>query len=657
MAKRKKKQVEVNALQMPLFTASSDWRPPQLGDLPSWKGAPRIGLDIETFDPHLKKTGPSVRTGGFICGMSFALQGDRAYYLPLRHFGGDNVPHDQAMFYLKSQAAAFTGEVVTANGQYDLDYLAQVGITFPKAKAFRDIQIADPLIYELHDSYSLDSVLTRWGFDGGKSENMLKKAARDFGIDPKAEMWKLPARYVGPYAEGDVDRLCELIQKQEAELRRQDLWNVYELESKLQPILLGMRRRGVRVDLDKLAQVEEMAKKAELNDAAELQRRTGVLCGLGDVNKKKTTAAMLTSIGIKFKQTATGQPQIDKALLEQVDHPVADLITHARKSNKIRTTFCKSVRDHMVDGRIHTTFNQLRSTGKYGSESGAKYGRLSCSNPNMQQQPARDPEYAKLWRSIYVPDEGTPYWMAADYSQQEPRMLVHFAEIVGLTGARAAAEAYRNDPTTDNHSMMTRMIWPEMRGVDPKDPQFVQLRKHAKTIFLGLCYGMGSGKLAIDLGLPAITKRRRNGSAYLVAGPEGQRLLDLFKSKVPYVGKMSDKCETRAAQRGYIRTLSGRKCRFPAAANGLGFDWTFKALNRLIQGSSADQTKTAMVALAEAGHDVLQLQVHDEVCQGVHSIDEARSIANIMETCVDLRVPSKVDIEIGPNWGEAVEID
>ena len=642
-----------DALQMPMFTsADSAWRPPQLVDLPSWKGARRVAIDIETCDPQLKKLGPGVRRGGFICGVSFALEGDRAYYLPLRHFGGDNMPHDRTLYYLISQAREFQGEIVGANFQYDLDFLAEAGVVFPNVKRIRDVQIADPLLYELHNSYSLGAILKRWGYNDGKDESLLEQAAKDHGLDPKSEMWKLPARFVGPYAEGDVDRLCELIDRQEEELRRQDLWGIYELESKLQPILLKMRRRGVRVDQDQLDRVEKMAQQSEIRDAAEISRLTGVQMGIDDCNKKKITAAALETVGVKLKTTDTGQPKIDQAVLEQIDHPVADLILHAKKANKIRTTFVKSVREHMVDGRIHATFNQLRRTRETGDEAGAKYGRLSCADPNLQQQPSRDPEYAKLWRAIYVPDHGKQYWLAADYSQQEPRMLVHFAELVGLDGAREAAERYRNDPKTDNHAMMTQMIYPDLT---PADGTWKDRRGECKQIFLGLCYGMGSGKLAKSCGLPAEVKRRQDGSTYLVAGPEGVALLDRFDRAVPFVRGMARLAEKEAKRKGYIRTLLGRRCRFPIGDDDQ-IEWAHKALNRLIQGSAADQTKKAMVDLDEAGHDV-QLQVHDEVCQGVDTVEEARDIAHIMTNCVDLRVPSRVDIELGPNWGEAEEID
>lgn len=636
------------SLQHPLFPIESDWRPPVLAELPTrWNEAKRIALDIETCDPNLKKTGPSVRTGGYIVGVSFALDGDRPYYLPIRHLGGDNLPCENVLWYLKDLAENYEGEIVGANFQYDLDFLAEEGIVFPKA-TIRDVQIADTVLYELHNSYRLDAVLRRWGFSG-KDESMLRDAADSFGINPKSEMWKLPARYVGPYGEGDVADLCELVEKQEAEIDRQRLRQIYELESELTPVLLKMRRRGVRIDEDQLDHVDSWAKREERAAAARIKQLTGVALGLGDVNKKGPLVQILTGIGITLRETATGQPKIDKEVLAQIDHPAADAIQYAKKMNKLRTTFVKSIRDHMVDGRIHCTFNQMRRTRETGDEAGARYGRLSSANPNLQQQPARD-DFASMWRAIYVPDRSDQLWMSADYSQQEPRMLVHFAELVGLEGAREAADRYRQNPDTDNHAMMTQMVYP---GLTEDDPTWKKRRTECKQIFLGLCYGMGSGKLARSIGLPTKTRHGSKGS-YEVAGPEGEQLFTLFDEKVPFVRKLAWRCQKRAEQRGYIQTLLGRRCRFPE--KGSGFDWTHKALNRLIQGSSADQTKRAMIEIDRAGLP-LQLQVHDEVCAGIDSIEQAKEVAHVMRTCVTINVPSKVDIEIGPNWGEAKEID
>ena len=604
-----------------------------------------MGLDIETYDPELKTKGPGVRSGGYIVGVSFCLQGDRPYYLPIRHLGGDNLPMAQTLLYLRTQAKHYTGSIVGANFQYDLDFLTEEGIIFPKVKHVRDIQIADPLIYELHNSYSLHSIAKRWGYEG-KSEDKLREAAKEFGLDPKKEMWKLPARYVGEYAEDDARLAVEIIQKQEKEIERQDLGSVYELESQLLPVLLKMRRRGVKIDQDKLEKIERWSADQEKAMCAQLQHMTGVKMGLGDVNKKKITTTMLQKIGVYLRQTPSGQPKLDAAVLKAIDHPVAEAIIRTKKLNKLRTTFVKSIRTHMVGGRIHCTFNQLRTHREQGDEAGAKYGRTSSTNPNLQQQPSRD-DFAKMWRSIYVPD--TELWASADFSQQEPRILTHFAELVGLKGAVKAADAYRNDPSTDNHSMMCRMIYPELESYDDSSDIFQARRKIAKDIFLGLCYGMGGGKLAVTLGLPTEQRQRPDGTPVQVAGPEAQALLDRFDSAVPFVRRLAWRAEERARRRGYIVTLLGRRCRFPVKPDKT-FDWTHKALNRLIQGSAADQTKKAMIEVDRAGLPI-QLQVHDEICASVESREQAESVARIMCECVKLRVPSKVDLEIGSSWG------
>lgn len=244
-------------------------------------------------------------------------------------------------------------------------------------------------------------------------------------------------------------------------------------------------------------------------------------------------------------------------------------------------------------------------------------------------------------------------------------MVVHFAVLarrqIGSDAhdrAVAAAEKYRNDPTTDNHQMMA-----DMAGIK---------RKAAKEIFLGLCYGMGGAKLCMKLGLPTMMGVWGQGALYAAdspegreliaqgkrafrcAGPEGQQLLDKFDAEVPFVKRLAKACETVARKNGFIRTLSGRRCRFPTDENG-NFDWVHKGLNRLIQGSSADQTKEAMVALDAAGYgERLLLQVHDEMDTSVTSQAMADDMAHIMATCTPLQVPSKVDVEVGASWGESM---
>ncbi|MCK9514429.1 MAG: DNA polymerase [Pigmentiphaga sp.] len=652
-------------MQFPLFTTvQSTWTPPDLNALPSWEGAKRVAIDCETRDPDLKKLGPGAgrRPNSYITGISFAIEDGPGGYLPIRHEGGDNLPVEAVLRYFRDQAKVFTGDIVGANLPYDLDFLAGDGIEFSRARFFRDIQIADPLICELHDSYSMQAIAQRWGFDG-KNEAMLRAAASDYKIDPKKDMWKLPARFVGAYAEEDTRLPLNILRRQEREIDDQDLWRVYDLESRLLPVLTKLRRRGVRIDTDRLEQIERWAYAKEAEALARVRAATGVKIAVGDVWKPEALAPALEYIGIRLNKTSTGKPSIDKELLGSIDHPVADALERARKVNKLRTTFAGSVRDHMVNGRIHCTFNQLRKQ-KDDEEgtAGAAYGRLSCQNPNLQQQPARD-DFAPMWRAIYLPEEGE-LWASNDYSQQEPRMAVHYAclarDLIGQhawQSAIAARDAYRNDPNTDNHQMMA-----DMAGIKRKD---------AKEIYLGLSYGMGGAKMCRKLGLPTMMAVRgprfqlfdvnspegkrlveEGARRFEAAGPEGQRLLDTFDSKVPFVKKLAKACEARAKAVGYITTLSGRRCRFPKDRDG-NFDWTHKGLNRLIQGSSADQTKAAMVALDAAGFDMI-IQVHDEIAFSIRDPKEGEAAAEIMRNCVPLELPSKVDVEVGPSWGHSM---
>lgn len=650
--------------QQALFPPESSWRAPRLSELPSdWSVSKRIGLDVETCDPDLKKLGPGVRRGAYVAGVSFALDESRGYYIPLRHFGGDNVEDPRlAIAYLKDQLARYEGEIVGANLQYDLDFLWELGIEMPLA-TFRDVQVAEPLLDELQFSYSLASILDRHGMQP-KEEELLRRAAAEFRIDPKKELWKLPARYVGAYAEADATLPLKLLRKQEEQLLEQGLWNVWELESAVLPCLVRMRRRGVAVDFDRLDRVERFSIAQETKAWAEIHRLTGISIRVGDAMKPEVIAPALEQQGIRVPRTngAKPKPSITKDWLATLDTPVAGLIRRARQMSQLRSTFVGSIRTHAVNGRIHCTFNQMRKTSdeEGGDDEGARYGRLSCSDPNLQQQPARDPEIGPMWRSIYVTEPGA-VWGQLDYSQQEPRWAVHFGVVSGPAritpaGYQSAIEArdrYRNDRNTDAHTMFTQMVYGE-DVVNEDKKSFKTKRDRCKNIFLGVCYGMGGPKLCRSVGLPTkVIAHWKTGKRIEVAGDDGQALLDLVDQRVPYVKKTAQAVEAVAKERGFVRTVSGRKCRFPVDDQG-NWDWTFKAFNRVIQGSSADQTKRALVELDRAGH-FIQLQVHDEFDGAFSSEKEAREAADIMEVCTPCEVPAKVDVGIGPSWGEVVE--
>ena len=632
-----------------LFQPPVEWEVPSLNDLPRWSRFHRIGLDIETCDPDLKRLGPAVRRNGFIAGVSFALDDPEktAVYLPIAHALGDNLEREKVIAYLRDQAAEFTGEIVGANLQYDLDYLAQYGVVFRRAVT-RDVQVAEALISELHDRYSLEAISQRRGF-GGKAEEELQVTLNDYRLDGKRDLWKLPAKYVAKYAEVDAQLPLKILEQQQQEISEQGLQKVFDLESRLLPVLVKMRRRGVLLDFDKLAQIELKMLAIEQTQAAHISEMTGTRFAIEDITKAAIVGRLLEATGIRLPRTPkSNQLNVDKEVLAAIDTPLSHAFAKAKRANKIRTTFVASIRRHAVEGRIHCTFTQLRKQREDGDVVGAAFGRISSSQPNLQQQPIRD-ELADDWRSIYLPDPGGE-WACLDYSQQEPRILLHWASQTAenvlpqqhpvRTVVSKAVATYRNDPSTDGHQMMADLIgWTGKEG-----------RTRAKTIFLGLCYGMGGRKLANGLGLPTTVMVKKDGRRVEVAGHETLEILNEFNARLPYVHWMSRLTETRVKERGHLTTLSGRRCRFPVDELG-NVDWAYKALNRLIQGSAADQTKMAMVAADDAGFK-LQLQVHDEFDLTVQSRQEAHALAELMRDVVTLNVPSLVDVEAGRSWGE-----
>ncbi len=221
MSKGRKTDLNLGgSLQMSFFTPNSDWRPPDINSLPSWKGAKRIAIDCETKDPQLMDLGPGTMRDGHTVGWAFAIEGGPRHYLPFGHQGGDNLDKGAVLAYIRDQAKYFDGEYVGANLAYDYDYALNDGIQFHPDAIFRDVQIADPLIYELHFSYSLKNIGERYGIES-KNEDLLYEAARSLGLDPKKGLWRLPARFVGAYAERDVESPLRILRAQEEKINEQ----------------------------------------------------------------------------------------------------------------------------------------------------------------------------------------------------------------------------------------------------------------------------------------------------------------------------------------------------------------------------------------------------------------------------------------------------
>ena len=614
-----------------VYKPPTEWTPPDTFPTQLLKKAKEIAIDLETRDPNLKSLGPGyIRGDGEIVGVSIACEGF-ADYFPFAHESGFNFPKKRVLDFVRDVVSEQQHKVFH-NASYDVGWLKNEGITVQGR--IIDTMVVAPLIDENQFWYSLNA-LGRQYINEGKTEGELIQAAEEWGLDPKAEMWRLPSTYVGTYATQDAALTLKLWNRFKVLLEEQNLWNIFELEMNVLPIILDMKQRGVRVDVERAETLKKKLITREKKVLQAIKKESGVkevqLWAANSLSK------VFDALKLSYLRTPTGLPSFTKAFLENHSHPVAQLIREAREINKTHSTFIDSILKHEHNGRIHAEIRQLK-----GESGGTVTGRLSMSNPNLQQVPARNKEIGPLVRSLFLPEEGQK-WCSADFSQQEPRILTHYASRSRYDGAETVADAYINGDA-DFHQEVANLV-----GID---------RKTAKTIGLGIMYGMGKGKLADQLG---------------VSVPEASDVLQKFNTYAPFVRQLADSVMRSANQKGYIKTILGRRCHFDMweplkygtgrplkykeavhEYNGeIKRAFVYKALNKLIQGSAADMTKQSMVHCYEAGHLPL-LQVHDEL---VFSIDDKKDIENIcktMEEAVPLDVPNKVDAEVGKTWGDSM---
>ncbi len=628
------------------------WQPPRIADLPSWRDAKRVCVDVETKDPDLqdrpghKGMGPgNFRPGCHTIGIAFSIEDGESHYLPIRHEGGDNLDVEQVLAYVREQAREFQGTILGANLGYDLGFLARDKISFPKVAWHRDVQHNAVLLYELHYKYSLDAICEREGIPG-KDPTILNAFAEAYGVDPKVEMFKLPGRAVEAYAKQDVRLPHQLIRRQERQIEEAGLGRVVDMESRLIPMLVQMRGRGVRVDVPKVHRIILWATERAQEYLDQVRSLTGVTVRLDQVWKAAVMARPLLAAGINVPRTK-GEKQfsIKNHLLETYGE-VGKALSRVRAYARL-LQFAEQTLSYLVGDRLHPVTHQLRVTKENSDESkdenkGGRYGRTSMEDPNTQQQPVRDDEFGEMWRSVYIPDEGC-FWVCSDWSQQEPRIAVHYAEKLGLPGAREFADKYRNDPTTDCHMMLTRMIgFPEDR------------RKIVKNWFNGCVYGMGDTKLCIAIGKPTVMVQRY-GKILEVPGPEGQAIIDVFRNKLPWVGLLVKHAARRAEEKGVVWTIDGRRCNFPRKLDGSGYDWTHKAFSRIGQGGAAGQMKLTYIEAINAGIPI-QLIVHDEFDFSCRDIKQAKLLMELQRDTVKFSVPMLVDSEIGRNWGSCKKV-
>ena len=649
-----------------------------------------VAVDLETYDPDLKTHGSGAIIGkGKVCGIALAYD-DKKFYFPIAHKEEEGPASNLApsLVWRSLNKKIFQNEKVKKvfhNAMYDVCWIRAVTGMMLKGPIY-DTMIAASIIDENRQRYSLDSLAKDYLGESKYKGDLTDRALEEHGVsDPMSNMHLLPHDLVKDYAEQDVNLTLQLWKKFEKIIKtpvntksknKKTLENIFNLETRLFPCLVEMRFKGVRVDEQKAKLLGGDLKKEQAKIIETIKKETKISVDIwaADSIQPLLEQQKITDYKVTPK---TGRVSITKSYLESHSNKYLKMIAKARQLDKLFNTFVSGILKHIHKGRIHADINQIRS-----EKGGTVTGRFSMSNPNLQQIPSRSDQGNKI-RGLFLPEEGHK-WASFDYSQQEPRLVVHYALKNGLHGADDMADEYNKNPNTDFHEIVAKMA--------------KITRKQAKTINLGLFYGMGKTKLAKSLELE---------------DDEAKELFNQYHTKVPFVRKLSNGLQDFAEKNKNIFTLEDRFCRFDRwepvnkewnAEKGVfeiseykevegkkqivrssvpilkreeaenrylankvrnqeandpnckNFEdyyrpaFTYKALNRLIQGSAADMTKKAMVLLFEAGI-VPHIQIHDELCFSIKTEDEAKKIKDIMENAIKLKVPNKVDYDSGPNWG------
>jgi len=636
----------------------------QLQPLPSWttptelpdltKGATILGVDTETLDPDLRTKGSGAARGtSEIIGVSIGSDIHQAIYVPLRHSEGNFPCIDTAMRWVEYHCKTPLPKL-GANIGYDVNILKAGGIKMYGDKI--DIQIAEALLDENRHSYSLESIAQDYLGIGKDTAGMEEFCAR-MGWKWPDEFWsrikEVPAYVMGPYADRDVNLLWPIYQKQLVQLQEKDelgrdLMDAFKLETRLVDMLSDVYFQGVCIDVGRAEQTRLQFLAKEDEAMAEIKRLTGKDV---EIWAAASLAEAYDSQGISYSRTTKGAPSFTQEWLDaQAEKDtLSKLVVTARKYNKARCTFIeKAILEKVSDkNRLHPTFLQVR-----GEQGGTRSYRFSSINPNLQQVPARDPEIGAALRSLFIKDEGRHYFLAADFSAQEIRIGNHLAIKTKAPGYEKLIEAYANNPKIDFHQTVA-----DWTGLP---------RKQAKVVNLSIQYGAGVNKIASMLGVDLKTAKG---------------ILNTYHSSLPFVRYLSSKLMERANQTGFIVEHGGRRCRFHTWERDVPFnerDWTekslplqearekwpgcflkraftYKALNRWVQSSAATQTKKAMLACWEEDY-VCHLTVHDELTFSVDTPAQARQIGKLMCEAEQFLVPSVVDLEWGPNWGELEKV-
>jgi len=646
---------------------TSDWIAPT--ELPDLSHETEVAIDTETRDDMLAKDkGPgfyayerSNPNTGFICGVSVAWR-DQSIYIPLRHYGKQSYfDHDLVRRWLASLVSQNNCRFIFHNFGYDWGWINAVFGINPPDKIDDTMAMAS-MVNENLPSFSLDN-LCKWQGLPGKDERILVDALKHTQVkdkDIKKYIWRLPAEFVGPYAEQDAMSTLQLAQRLRPLLALENLEVAYQVECNLMPITLRMKQRGIRIDKLKAEEYSEKIFTRCKEELADLSESVKQQITIKHLRQSKWLNEQYMKYGLEAPKTGKGNWSFEKNYMANHPHWFPRIANKIKHQWDLADKFLdKFIVKYALNGRIYATINQFRNEG-----GGARSHRFSYSDPPLQQMPSRDDEYAPLIRSCFIPEDGQ-LWCSIDYKQQEYRLIVFIAELCRARGAKKAADRYRNDPDTDFHQYVSDITRLE--------------RRRAKDTNFAMAYGAGIAKFALMTGLDE---------------EEAREIYYQYNAELPFVKEASDKYSRYAANNGFIKLIDGARNHFnhwePATR-----DWareqeykernknidttpcledeyerrksdkdhpwygepkkrayTHKAFNRMIQGSAARQIKKAMVNLVKAGYQPV-LQLHDELCFSLDNEKQAKECAKIMEEAMpQITIPMLTDVKLGPSWGQ-----
>ncbi|WP_409297718.1 DNA polymerase I [Pseudomonas sp. KCJK8993] len=590
------------------------------------KGAKLIAFDTET-------TGIDAQQAQLV-GLSFAVQAGEAAYVPLAHSYLDapqQLDRDAVLLALKPLLEDPKLLKVGQHAKFDMNILANCAIGGDPANGISMRGVAFDTMLE---SYVLNSTATRHDMDSLAQkyldhttvsfQDIAGKGAKQLTFD------QIPLEQAGPYAAEDADVTLRLHQALFEKLSAiPSLASVLtDIEMPLVPVLARIERQGALVD-DKLLGVQSI----ELGDKmVALEREAFAIAGeefnLG--SPKQLGSILYDKLGLPvLKKTAKGQPSTAEEVLAKLaedDYPLPRVLMQYRSMSKLKSTYTDRLPEQINPrtGRIHTSYHQAV----------ASTGRLSSSDPNLQNIPVRTAEGRRI-RQAFVAPAGYKL-LAADYSQIELRIMAHLSQDEGLL------KAFRNNQ--DVHTATAAEVFKVELG-DVTSEQ----RRSAKAINFGLIYGMGAQKLGKDIGVDT-----KQAKAYI----------DTYFARYPGVREYMDRTRAQAADQGYVETIFGRRLYLPEINSNkpqerAGAERT--AINAPMQGTAADIIKKAMVAvdnwLQASGLDArVILQVHDELVLEVREdlVDQVREdIRGYMSGAATLDVPLLVEVGVGNNWDEA----